>query len=478
MSAAAGACASSSSRCRSQSPTLPGTGSPCESPATRPGWRSSKMSTCEAAAAGEDELPSKAKSEESQPPEDPKKQQLEKHEKQLDKQQHQEQLLLAQKLFASGGGSTPGPSPTSTAVGPGGVTGKDLLKLKEPMRVGLYDIERTIGKGSFAVVKLAWHRIARIEVAIKIIDKSQLDQTDLQNVYLEVEIMKDLKHPHIIKLYQAMETKKMIYIVTEYASQGDIFDYMIKYGRMPESTARHKFWQIISAVEYLHNKGIVHRDLKAENLLLDRNMNIKIADFGLSNHFEPGELLATWCGSAPYAAPESFERKQYSGPEFDIWTLGVVLYVLVSGALPFDGPTIQSLRDRVLSGRFRTPFFMSSECEHLIRHILVLEPTRRYTIEQIKGHRWMNEPKSNGDSRSSTDEDCETDQSNDPGSDSGSSKSNCSGGGGAAAGVSCSAPPSTAPGTPTVKCKPATPHGHSLESDYHESIPDPQAQNQ
>ncbi|XP_045773985.1 serine/threonine-protein kinase SIK2 [Maniola jurtina] len=260
---------------------------------------------------------------------------------------------------------------------------------KTPIRVGFYDIERTIGKGNFAVVKLARHRITKTEVAIKIIDKSQLDASNLQKVYREVDIMKRLDHPHIIKLYQVMETKNMIYIVSEYASKGEIFDYIARYGRMAEQAARRKFWQILSAVEYCHERRIVHRDLKAENLLLDANMNIKIADFGFSNYYATGELLATWCGSPPYAAPEVFEGKRYTGPEIDIWSLGVVLYVLVCGALPFDGSTLQSLRDRVLSGRFRIPYFMSEDCESLIRKMLVLEPMKRYTIDQIKKHRWM-----------------------------------------------------------------------------------------
>lgn len=260
---------------------------------------------------------------------------------------------------------------------------------KTAIRVGFYDIERTIGKGNFAVVKLARHRITKTEVAIKIIDKSQLDAANLQKVYREVDIMKRLDHPHIIKLYQVMETKNMIYLVSEYASQGEIFDYIAKYGRMPESTARAKFWQILSAVEYCHNRNIVHRDLKAENLLLDSNANIKIADFGFSNYYTTGGQLSTWCGSPPYAAPEVFEGKRYTGPEIDIWSLGVVLYVLVCGALPFDGCSLQALRDRVLSGRFRIPYFMSSDCESLIRKMLVLDPSKRYSISQIKRHRWM-----------------------------------------------------------------------------------------
>ncbi|KAJ1075659.1 hypothetical protein K5549_017701, partial [Capra hircus] len=165
--------------------------------------------------------------------------------------------------------------------------------------------------------------------------------------------------------------------------------YLANHGRLNESEARRKFWQILSAVDYCHGRQIVHRDLKAENLLLDNNMNIKIADFGFGNFFKSGELLATWCGSPPYAAPEVFEGQQYEGPQLDIWSMGVVLYVLVCGALPFDGPTLPILRQRVLEGRFRIPYFMSEDCEHLIRRMLVLDPAKRLTIAQIKEHKWM-----------------------------------------------------------------------------------------
>ncbi|XP_030076604.1 serine/threonine-protein kinase SIK2 [Microcaecilia unicolor] len=258
-----------------------------------------------------------------------------------------------------------------------------------PVRVGFYDIERTLGKGNFAVVKLARHRITKTEVAIKIIDKSQLDAVNLEKIYREVQIMKMLDHPHIIKLYQVMETENMLYLVTEYAKNGEIFDYLANHGRLSEQEARRKFWQILSAVEYCHSRKIVHRDLKAENLLLDNHMNIKIADFGFGNFYKTGEPLATWCGSPPYAAPEVFEGHQYEGPQLDIWSMGVVLYVLVCGALPFDGPSLPILRQRVLEGRFRIPYFMSEECEHLIRRMLVLEPAKRLTIGQIKEHKWM-----------------------------------------------------------------------------------------
>lgn len=258
-----------------------------------------------------------------------------------------------------------------------------------PLQVGFYEIIKTLGKGNFAVVKLARHKVTKTQVAIKIIDKTRLNSENLEKIYREVQIMKLLNHPHIIKLYQVMETKDMLYIVTEYAKNGEMFDYLTSNGRMSENEARKKFWQILTAVDYCHRHHIVHRDLKTENLLLDANMNIKLADFGFGNFYNAGDPLSTWCGSPPYAAPEVFEGKEYEGPQLDIWSLGVVLYVLVCGSLPFDGDSLPALRQRVTEGRFRIPFFMSQDCENLIRKMLVVDPAKRITVAQIKQHRWM-----------------------------------------------------------------------------------------
>nr|XP_055217610.1 MAP/microtubule affinity-regulating kinase 3 isoform X16 [Gorilla gorilla gorilla] len=227
-------------------------------------------------------------------------------------------------------------------------------------------------------------------VAIKIIDKTQLNPTSLQKLFREVRIMKILNHPNIVKLFEVIETEKTLYLIMEYASGGEVFDYLVAHGRMKEKEARSKFRQIVSAVQYCHQKRIVHRDLKAENLLLDADMNIKIADFGFSNEFTVGGKLDTFCGSPPYAAPELFQGKKYDGPEVDVWSLGVILYTLVSGSLPFDGQNLKELRERVLRGKYRIPFYMSTDCENLLKRFLVLNPIKRGTLEQIMKDRWIN----------------------------------------------------------------------------------------
>ncbi|XP_076800725.1 uncharacterized protein LOC143445481 isoform X2 [Clavelina lepadiformis] len=186
-----------------------------------------------------------------------------------------------------------------------------------------------------------------------------------------------------------MQSERMLYLVTEYASSGEIFDHLVAHGRMAEREARVKFKQIVAAVYYCHSRHVVHRDLKAENLLLDAGKNIKIADFGFANYYEESELLKTWCGSPPYAAPELFEGKEYVGPKVDVWSLGVVLYVLVCGSLPFDDSTLQALRQRVLCGKFRIPFYMSRECEDLVQNMLRVCPNKRYSVKQVCSHKWI-----------------------------------------------------------------------------------------
>ncbi|XP_071164052.1 MAP/microtubule affinity-regulating kinase 3-like isoform X18 [Mytilus edulis] len=256
--------------------------------------------------------------------------------------------------------------------------------------IGKYRLIKTIGKGNFAKVKLAKHVPTGREVAIKIIDKTQLNPSSLQKLFREVRIMKMLDHPNIVKLFEVIQTEKTLYLVMEYASGGEVFDYLVAHGRMKEKEARAKFRQIVSAVQYCHQKHIVHRDLKAENLLLDGDMNIKIADFGFSNEFVPGNKLDTFCGSPPYAAPELFQGKKYDGPEVDVWSLGVILYTLVSGSLPFDGQNLKELRERVLRGKYRIPFYMSTDCENLLKKFLVLNPTKRASLENIMKDRWNN----------------------------------------------------------------------------------------
>ncbi|CAF1066745.1 unnamed protein product [Adineta ricciae] len=283
-------------------------------------------------------------------------------------------------------------STPSTGPAPSSSTRLQSSKMRDPNEphIGKYRFVKTIGKGNFAKVKLAKHIPTGREVAIKIIDKAQLNPTSLQKLFREVKIMKGLDHPNIVKLFEVIETEKTLYLVMEYASGGEVFDYLVAHGRMKEKEARSKFRQIVSAVQYLHQKHIVHRDLKAENLLLDSELNIKIADFGFSNEFTPGNKLDTFCGSPPYAAPELFQGKKYDGPEVDVWSLGVILYTLVSGSLPFDGQNLKELRERVLRGKYRIPFYMSTDCETLLKKFLVLNPARRAALEAIMKDKWIN----------------------------------------------------------------------------------------
>ncbi|KAJ8438927.1 hypothetical protein Cgig2_033814 [Carnegiea gigantea] len=196
-------------------------------------------------------------------------------------------------------------------------------------------------------------------------------------------------HPHIIRLYEVIETPSDIYVVMEYVKSGELFDYIVEKGRLQEDEARNFFQQIISGVEYCHRNMVVHRDLKPENLLLDSYHNVKIADFGLSNIMRDGHFLKTSCGSPNYAAPEVISGKLYAGPEVDVWSCGVILYALLCGTLPFDDENIPNLFKKIKGGIYTLPSHLSPGARDLIPRMLVVDSMKRITIPEIHQHAWF-----------------------------------------------------------------------------------------
>lgn len=252
-----------------------------------------------------------------------------------------------------------------------------------------YEFLETLGKGTYGKVKKARERSGKV-VAIKSIRKEMIkDEQDLMHIRREIEIMSSLNHPHITTIHEVFENSSKIVIVMEYASKGDLYDYINDRQRLTEQEARHFFRQIVSAVYYCHKNGIVHRDLKLENILLDENGNVKIADFGLSNLYQQDKYLQTYCGSPLYASPEIVNGRPYKGPEVDSWSLGVLLYILVHGNMPFDGQDYKHLVRQISSGEYRQPNKPSDACG-LIRWMLMVNPERRATIEDIANHWWLN----------------------------------------------------------------------------------------
>ncbi|KAK0615860.1 Pkinase-domain-containing protein [Bombardia bombarda] len=262
-------------------------------------------------------------------------------------------------------------------------------KIRTEQRIGAYNIVKTLGEGSFGKVKLAVHRSTGQQVALKIIARKKLISRDMQGrVEREIEYLQLLRHPHIIKLYTVIKTPTEIIMVLEYAG-GELFDYIVQHGKMKEDEARRFFQQMLCAVEYCHRHKIVHRDLKPENLLLDENLNVKIADFGLSNIMTDGNFLKTSCGSPNYAAPEVIGGKLYAGPEVDVWSCGVILYVLLVGRLPFDDEHIPSLFAKIARGSYMVPTWMSPGASSLIKKMLVVNPVQRATIDEIRQDPWF-----------------------------------------------------------------------------------------
>mmetsp|Transcript_14842 Transcript_14842/g.22671 ORF Transcript_14842/g.22671 Transcript_14842/m.22671 type:complete len:654 (+) Transcript_14842:345-2306(+) len=259
-----------------------------------------------------------------------------------------------------------------------------------PVQIGQFILGKNLGIGAFGKVKLATHAVTGHKVAVKILNKAKIKQLGMEEkVQREINILHLCTHPHIIRLYEVIDTPTDIFLVNEYVSGGELFDYIVSKGRLSADEARNFFHQIISGVEYCHFQKIVHRDLKPENLLLDANLNIKIADFGLSNLMRDGDFLRTSCGSPNYAAPEVISGHLYAGPEVDVWSCGVILYALLCGSLPFDDESIPNLFKKIKSGMYSLPTHLSQLAKNLIPRMLEVDPMKRITIPEIRLHPWF-----------------------------------------------------------------------------------------
>ncbi|CAH1786166.1 unnamed protein product [Owenia fusiformis] len=260
---------------------------------------------------------------------------------------------------------------------------------REEQYIGPYKLEKTLGKGQTGLVKLATHCITGRKVAIKIVNREKLSESVLMKVEREIAIMKLIEHPHVLGLYDVYENKKYLYLILEHVSGGELFDYLVKKGRLTPKEARKFFRQIISALDFCHSHSICHRDLKPENLLLDEKNNIRVADFGMASLQVEGSMLETSCGSPHYACPEVIRGEKYDGRKADVWSCGVILYALLVGALPFDDDNLRNLLEKVKKGVFHIPHFVPPDCQNLLRSMIEVDATRRITLESIYKHPWM-----------------------------------------------------------------------------------------
>eukprot|EP00443_Scrippsiella_acuminata_P086144 CAMPEP_0115460390 /NCGR_PEP_ID=MMETSP0271-20121206/46753_1 /TAXON_ID=71861 /ORGANISM="Scrippsiella trochoidea, Strain CCMP3099" /LENGTH=346 /DNA_ID=CAMNT_0002887083 /DNA_START=24 /DNA_END=1061 /DNA_ORIENTATION=- len=255
---------------------------------------------------------------------------------------------------------------------------------------GHYILQKTIGEGTFGKVKLGMHILTGERVAVKILEKERIAGiADAERVAREIHILKLLrKSRHIVQLYEIIEAPRQLYLIMEYASGGELFDYIVENQRAEERQACRFLHQILAGVERVHEHRVVHRDLKPENLLLTDKKDIKIVDFGLSNTHKPGQLLRTACGSPCYAAPEMISNKDYVPPLVDIWSCGVILFALVCGYLPFEDDNHVELYRKICAAEFEIPKFVSSSVADLIRGMLTTDPTKRLTLRGIRQHTW------------------------------------------------------------------------------------------
>lgn len=260
-------------------------------------------------------------------------------------------------------------------------------------RVGKYELGRTLGEGTFAKVKFARNIETGENVAIKILDKEKvLKHKMIGQIKREISTMKLIRHPNVIRMFEVMASKTKIYIVLELVTGGELFDKIASKGRLKEDEARKYFQQLINAVDYCHSRRVFHRDLKPENLLLDANGSLKVSDFGLSalpQQVRDDGLLHTTCGTPNYVAPEVINNKGYDGAKADLWSCGVILFVLMAGFLPFEESNLVALYKKIFKADFTCPSWFSSSAKKLIKRILDPNPSTRITIAEVIENDWF-----------------------------------------------------------------------------------------
>ncbi|KAG1732910.1 Pkinase-domain-containing protein [Suillus paluster] len=261
--------------------------------------------------------------------------------------------------------------------------GKELSSSKIRV-VGNYTLGKVIGEGAYGKVRLGTNRLTCTRVAIKQIPKAMS-----ASLTREIHHHRQLHHPHVTQMYEVIATESHIWIVTELCCGGELFDYLAEKGRLSERESSIIFGQLALAVAYLHEKGIVHRDLKLENVLLDERCRVKLGDFGFTREYDRGVYMETFCGTTGYAAPEMLQGKRYLGPEVDVWSMGVILYCLLTGTLPFDDDDEAVMKEKVIKGKYEDPEWLSTDARDLIRNILEVDPAKRLTIPQILASPWF-----------------------------------------------------------------------------------------
>ena len=263
-------------------------------------------------------------------------------------------------------------------------------------RVGHYHLGDRLGEGTFGTVVKATHSIAGERVAIKVLEKKRMQQADdIERVGREIQILKLLKHPYVIRLWEILYERDRIYLAMEFAPRGELFQYIVKNRRCREPEGRRFFVQIMRGVAYHHSQNVVHRDIKPENILLDEHKDIRLADFGLSTRCAPGQVLKHSCGSPCYAAPEMLtangQKHGYVGHPVDVWSSGVTLFAMLCGYLPFEHSSTNALYKKIIEGAYSAPAHLSRAAKDVIRKLLTTDPKRRWEIFKILAHPWCSD---------------------------------------------------------------------------------------